>query len=134
MPSSLNRLLPGIRHPARSGLIPITKAILSRNQKDLGQNYIGAKIPNLKPSEEIHSARTDLIQPTGRPNFSLRILEKVPTVFPDHHGSKFERVPYWQNIPRWKNVTENQFLSYEWNVSGPQFHHTPILKIIRRRK
>jgi len=34
-----------------------------------------------------------------------------------HRGSKFDRVPYWQNIGRWKDITENQFLSYRWGVS-----------------
>lgn len=35
-----------------------------------------------------------------------------------HRGSKFDRVPYWQNIGRWKDVTEKQFLSYSWGVSN----------------
>lgn len=25
--------------------------------------------------------------------------------------------PYWQNIPRWKNVGKEDFLSYKWQVS-----------------
>jgi len=41
-----------------------------------------------------------------------------PATIPAYHrGSKFERVPYWQKIRRWKSITENQFLSYRWGVS-----------------
>jgi hypothetical protein len=39
----------------------------------------------------------------------------VPAYF---RGSGFDRVPYWQQIGRWQDVTENQFLSYRWGVSG----------------
>jgi len=38
-----------------------------------------------------------------------------------HHGSKFDRVPYWQNIERWKGVSEKQFLSYAWGVGSTYF-------------
>lgn len=34
-----------------------------------------------------------------------------------HRGSKYERVPYWQNIRRWNNVDEKNFFSHTWNVS-----------------
>lgn len=34
-----------------------------------------------------------------------------------YRDSKFERVPYWQSIRRWKDVAEREFLSYRWNVS-----------------
>jgi hypothetical protein len=33
-----------------------------------------------------------------------------------YRGSLFDRVAYWQNIPRWKDVTEKQFLTYNWSV------------------
>ncbi len=33
-----------------------------------------------------------------------------------HRGTKFDRVPYWRKISRWKDVTEKEFLSYEWSV------------------
>lgn len=128
MPSSLNRLLPGIRHPARSLLIPITKPILSRPNALLQNNTV-ASIPDLRSCEELHNARTDLIPPTGKPILSASIVEKLPTFLPYQHGSKFERRPYWQSIPRWKNITEDQFLSYEWNVSDSRCHETHILNI-----
>lgn len=32
-------------------------------------------------------------------------------------GQKFDREPYWQKIPRWKDVSENDFLTYSWQVS-----------------
>jgi hypothetical protein len=34
-----------------------------------------------------------------------------------HRGSLFDRVAYWQNIPRWKDATEKEFLTYSWSVS-----------------
>lgn len=34
-----------------------------------------------------------------------------------HCSSKFDRLPYWQKIPRWKDVSEKQFLNYSWGVS-----------------
>lgn len=38
----------------------------------------------------------------------------VPAYF---RGSKFDRVPYWQKIGRWKDVSEEKWLSYSWGVS-----------------
>jgi lysine 2,3-aminomutase len=32
-------------------------------------------------------------------------------------GSKFDRVPYWQKICRWRDVGEKEFLSYHWNTA-----------------
>lgn len=46
-----------------------------------------------------------------------------------HRGSKFDRVPYWQDIPRWKEITEKQFLSYRWGVS---LYHNLFRSIPRR--
>lgn len=34
-----------------------------------------------------------------------------------HVGSKFVREPYWQQIPRWKHISEVQFLTHSWQVS-----------------
>lgn len=33
-------------------------------------------------------------------------------------GLKFDRVPYWQKIGRWQNVSEEQFLSYQWGTAN----------------
>jgi lysine 2,3-aminomutase len=41
----------------------------------------------------------------------------VPAYF---RGSKFDRVPYWQKIGRWKDISEKQFLSYSWGVRQTQ--------------
>lgn len=41
--------------------------------------------------------------------------EKVVPLY--YQGSKFDKEPYWQKIGRWKDVTEEQFLSHRWNVS-----------------
>jgi len=131
MPSSLNRLLPGIKDPARSRLIPIAKAKLSRSQPDLTQNDVEGVIPSPKPTVELHNVRRDLTQITGRPILSLSLLEKVRTIPLYHCGWKFERVPYWQSIPHWKDVPERQFLSYEWNVSD---HSSTCTQTFRSEK
>ena len=39
-----------------------------------------------------------------------------PANVPIYHRG-FVRVPYWQKIWRWRNITEEQFLSYRWGVS-----------------
>jgi lysine 2,3-aminomutase len=41
-------------------------------------------------------------------------LASVPAYF---RGAKFDPVPYWQKIERWKDISEKQFLSYRWGVS-----------------
>jgi hypothetical protein len=45
-----------------------------------------------------------------------------------HRGVLFDRVAYWQNIPRWKDVTEKQFLTYSWSVSQRWFSEKEIAK------
>lgn len=39
----------------------------------------------------------------------------VPAYFRD---VKFDPVPYWQKIGRWKDITEKQFLSYRWGTAN----------------
>lgn len=41
---------------------------------------------------------------------------KVPGL-PVYDASLSERTAYWQKIPRWKNVTEAEFLKYSFHVS-----------------
>jgi lysine 2,3-aminomutase len=41
---------------------------------------------------------------------------KFPAVPAYFRGVKFDPVPYWQKIGRWKDTTEKQFLSYRWGV------------------
>jgi hypothetical protein len=41
---------------------------------------------------------------------------KLPAVPAYFRGVKFDPVPYWQKIGRWKDTTEKQFLSYRWGV------------------
>ncbi len=83
----------------------------------------------LRPSPSPHQTRQDyeqVVQPTNQtPAFNVEEIlelnaqtggEAVATpVY--HRGSKFDRIPYWQKIGRWKDILENQFLSYRWNVS-----------------
>jgi hypothetical protein len=35
-----------------------------------------------------------------------------------YRHSKFDKEPYWRKIGRWKDVTQEQFLSHRWNVSS----------------
>jgi hypothetical protein len=34
-------------------------------------------------------------------------------------ATKATGLPYWQRIPRWRDITEEQFKSYSWQVSAP---------------
>lgn len=62
---------------------------------------------------------------TPTPHVATKTLEAVPreTTTQEkfvplyYQGSKFDKEPYWQKIGRWKEVTEEQFLSHRWNVS-----------------
>ena len=81
-------------------------------------------------------------QPTRIPNYSILphlprtsaqvshqmgvgALPQAASLFyqPYHVGrqAKFERIPYWQRIPRWRNVSEEEWLDYSWGVSSPTF-------------
>ena len=76
---------------------------------------------NLVEKNIIHShaspART-LEREIREPHGNDATLEMPsPTVPLYHRSSKFERVPYWQKIPRWSDVSEEQFLTYSWGVS-----------------
>lgn len=55
-----------------------------------------------------------------------RALDKAVATPVYHHGTKFDRVPYWQNIGRWKDIPEAQFLTYRWNVSRQYPPATPV--------
>ncbi|TVY82231.1 L-lysine 2,3-aminomutase [Lachnellula suecica] len=83
-----------------------------------GMTEVDSIVPDLTPSDELHKSRPDFMYPMSRPISPAVVAKKAPVVFPHHHGSKFERVPYWQDIPRWKDVTEEQFMSYEWNKNS----------------
>ncbi|KAH8674719.1 hypothetical protein BGZ60DRAFT_468938 [Tricladium varicosporioides] len=41
--------------------------------------------------------------------------EQEVQALPHHHKGEFDRVPYWQAITRWKGISEQQFLTYEFN-------------------
>ena len=42
-----------------------------------------------------------------------------------HRGTKFERLRYWQKIPRWKDVTVKEFLTHSWQVRLTLSHRRP---------
>lgn len=49
----------------------------------------------------------------------LKNQSQILTALPLYHvgrEAKFERVPYWQNISRWKDVPESLWLDYSWGV------------------
>ncbi len=72
-----------------------------------------------RPKAEDHNskARTSSLPVVGSdtPLTPQHDFNPVP-VLEYHRGAKFDRVPYWRKISRWKDVTENEFLSYEWSV------------------
>lgn len=50
----------------------------------------------------------------------LKKKSELRTALPLYHvgrETKFERVPYWQSIARWKDVPESLWLDYSWGVS-----------------
>jgi len=83
--------------------------------------------PSATPEALVHDEEAILqknsisvLQETTKPVVETSAIEPVidtSNVPAYQHGSKFDRVPYWQNIGRWKNVTEEKFLSYRWGVS-----------------
>lgn len=61
------------------------------------------------------------LQETPEPMIGTTSTESAidPTTVPAYfRGSKFDRVPYWQKIERWKDISEKQFLSYSWGVKS----------------
>lgn len=47
-----------------------------------------------------------------------------------HYGGKFDRVPYWQAITRWRDISEEQFLTYEFNVSYSILLSSPSFRVL----
>lgn len=78
--------------------------------------------PLVMPHEEVKGSRpasTHRIATEAQQHSELNSTADVEAVAtPAYHiGSKFNRTPYWQKIGRWKDIPEDQFLSYRWNVS-----------------
>lgn len=73
-------------------------------------------------SDHLLPLQYDYILPQRRERPEIERVQNVATPMSQYHvgrESKFERVPYWQKIPRWKDVTEQQWLDYNWGVSYP---------------
>lgn len=64
----------------------------------------------------------DTTNPVTQTTSTEPVLDTT-TVPAYHRGSKFDRVPYWQKIGRWKDITAEKFLSYRWGVSQTYSPH-----------
>lgn len=73
-----------------------------------------SRAPGPRPTPRAHEIVEDSAIMEGKKDYTEMTTAKIPAYF---HSSKFDRVPYWQKIGRWKDVGENDFLSYRWNVS-----------------
>ncbi|KAL2070579.1 hypothetical protein VTL71DRAFT_13605 [Oculimacula yallundae] len=95
----------------------------------LPQAGIYSPIPHVRPllPPVISKQQTQSPDPAGNDattvlaqsheHFQSAVQAEAVTTPAYHMGSKFERVPYWQKIGRWKDVSEEQFLSYRWNTA-----------------
>lgn len=68
------------------------------------------------PPRSLHRDITDLSTASHKAEIHQSPWIETAVTPAYHIASKFDRVPYWQNIGRWKDVSEDQFLSYTWNV------------------
>jgi lysine 2,3-aminomutase len=96
--ASLNR-------PQASDRPQRVRAGLSQAQEKVTQ------LPDIEVSSSKHAV--DSAQLAGETDFDVG-TSPIPAYF---RGTKFDRVPYWQKIGRWKDITEENFLSYRWSVS-----------------
>jgi hypothetical protein len=74
-------------------------------------------ISNPSPSPSSVSQTTVSQNPflgASNPKDQATQASSTPTYY---RGTLFEREAYWQKIPRWKDVSETQFLSHRWQVS-----------------
>ena len=87
-------------------------------------------------SSSHHSAFTSTsdVASQASKSASCEINTQEMTVPLYYRDSKFHKEPYWQKIGRWKDVTQEQFLSHRWNVSPTQrsLCSNPITKNVPR--
>lgn len=76
------------------------------------------KIDEAQP-QQLSVSQDAIEQNTTTENIST-IADHTSIVPVYHRGAKFDRVPYWRTVSRWKDVTEEKFLSYRWQVSRTQ--------------
>jgi hypothetical protein len=74
-------------------------------EKNIAQDYTRSPVPTSRQA----------IQDDDRSDAVQEILSPAIPLY--HRNSKFERVPYWQKIPRWSGISEDQFLTYAWGVN-----------------
>lgn len=48
-------------------------------------------------------------------------LHRAPRLFSQHrfHSNLSLETRYWDNIPSWKDVSKDEFMSYRWQVCHP---------------
>jgi hypothetical protein len=122
-------------NPSRnsSKLFPIKsfhRAITSRSGIQRRGQASLAEVPNYEHGEvfstpeDIKQAQfplpstdhpSDLAQNPLDPHVKQTSMESevAPLYYRD---TKFDKEPYWQKIGRWKDITQEQFLSHRWNV------------------
>jgi lysine 2,3-aminomutase len=101
IPEELVQSFPkGVIHPPVS-----QKMVTTQSVENCQKNLDAAKVQG--------SSKT-VIEKTSIVPEPYNDLATIPAY---HRGSKFERIPYWQKIGRWSDITEKQFLSYRWGVS-----------------
>lgn len=68
-----------------------------------------SRIPSSTPLPDVSSNVSGLV------GHESAAKEKVIPLY--YRDSKFDKEPYWQKIGRWKDATQEEFLSHRWNVS-----------------
>lgn len=110
-----------IRHAARSdaahrvigGHSPNVSINHTRSIKSTTQNKGQAALAEAPRSEE---PSKPVAQRPGIPRMTPLVDQTAQKVASKPQHRRFERELYWQKIPRWKDVTEKEFLSYRWQV------------------
>lgn len=102
-----------IQNISQHKIPPLASKTASQNKGQITENF-----RDVYQTSAVEQAIQKPVQSSKSTSDCVRELPSVPAY---HRGSKFDRVPYWQQIGRWKDVTENQFLSYRWSVSRAMF-------------
>ncbi len=83
------------------------------------ENSIHHSVPPKTIPQHVDATKLQgTLKPMGEESSSISVPDTTTAYY---RSSKFDRVPYWQKIGRWKETTEKQFLSYRWGVSQLKF-------------
>ncbi|CZS89254.1 related to lysine 2,3-aminomutase [Rhynchosporium agropyri] len=95
----------------QTGICTPTPTSLLKPTLPLAFPYEHIRAPSLALNDQKESPAQDLLN-------LQRGAQVEPVATPAYYiGSKFDRIPYWQKIGRWKDVSEEHFLSYKWNTA-----------------